>query len=81
MNPEVFLNKLKEKTVIFDGGMGTMLMQASQVSGQSPILLNLEQPALVTDIHRQYYAAGADVVIANTFGGNPIKLVADGLEP
>ncbi len=81
MNPQVFLNKLKATTVIFDGGMGTMLMQSGLVAGKSPILLNIEQPALVTDIHRQYYAAGADVVIANTFGGNPIKLAADGLEP
>jgi 5-methyltetrahydrofolate--homocysteine methyltransferase len=81
MNPQVFLNKLKTTTVIFDGGMGTMLMQSGRVSAKSPILLNIEQPALVTDIHRQYYAAGADVVIANTFGGNPIKLAADGLEP
>lgn len=81
MNPQVFLNKLKAATVIFDGGMGTMLMQSGRVSAKSPILLNIEQPALVTDIHRQYYAAGADVVIANTFGGNPIKLAADGLEP
>jgi 5-methyltetrahydrofolate--homocysteine methyltransferase len=81
MNPQVFLNKLKAATVIFDGGMGTMLMQSGRASGKSPILLNIEQPALVKDIHRQYYAAGADVVIANTFGGNPIKLAADGLEP
>jgi len=81
MNPQVFLNKLKAATVIFDGGMGTMLMQSGRVSARSPILFNIEQPALVTDIHRQYYAAGADVVIANTFGGNPIKLAADGLEP
>jgi methionine synthase I (cobalamin-dependent) len=34
----------------------------------------------VADIHRQYYTAGADVVITNTFGGSPLKLVADGLD-
>jgi 5-methyltetrahydrofolate--homocysteine methyltransferase len=60
--------------------MGTMLMEAGQASARSPVMLNVEQPDLVADIHRQYYEAGADVVIANTFGGNPLKLAADGLE-
>jgi 5-methyltetrahydrofolate--homocysteine methyltransferase len=78
--PKDFLNQLRQKTLIFDGAMGTMLMEAGQASARSPILLNAEQPGLVIDIHKRYYAAGADVVIANTFGGNPLKLDADGLE-
>ena len=72
--------KLKEKTILFDGAIGTMLMESGQGSNMSPILLNIEQPELVADIHRQYYAAGADVVITNTFGGNRLKLAAEGLE-
>jgi 5-methyltetrahydrofolate--homocysteine methyltransferase len=60
--------------------MGTMLMKAGKTGIKTPILLNLDEPDLVVDIHRQYYAAGADVVITNTFGGSPLKLVADGLD-
>ena len=75
-----FLEKLKENPLLFDGAMGTMLMKAGQGSVKTPILLNLDEQDLVTDIHRQYYDAGADVVITNTFGGSPIKLEADGLE-
>jgi len=78
--PNPFITKLKETTLLFDGAMGTMLMEAGQDSLKTPILLNLDEPDLVTDIHRQYYAADADVVITNTFGGSPLKLVADGLE-
>ena len=78
--PDTFLTKLKENTVLFDGAMGTMLMKAGKAGLKTPILLNLDEPELVTDIHRQYYAAGADVVITNTFGGSPLKLVADGLD-
>ena len=78
--PNPFITKLKETTLLFDGAMGTMLMKAGQGSLKTPILLNLDEPDLVTDIHRQYYAADADVVITNTFGGSPLKLVADGLE-
>jgi len=74
------LEKLKEKTILFDGAIGTMLMESGHASTKSPILLNLEQPDLVADLHRQYYDAGSDVVIANTFGGNPLKLAAEGLD-
>ncbi|UCD80137.1 MAG: homocysteine S-methyltransferase family protein [Desulfobacterales bacterium] len=75
-----FLATLKQKTIIFDGAMGTMLMESGQASTRSPILLNTEQPDLVTAIHKRYYEAGTDVVISNTFGGNPLKLSADGLD-
>jgi 5-methyltetrahydrofolate--homocysteine methyltransferase len=74
------LEKLKEKTILFDGALGTMLMATGHVSNRSPILLNLEQPDLVSDLHKRYYDAGSDVVISNTFGGNPLKLAAEGLE-
>ena len=73
------LDQLKNRPLLFDGAMGTMLMKAGQGSLKTPIRLNLDEPDLVTDIHRQYYAAGADVVITNTFGGSPLKLVTDGL--
>ncbi|MBW2443498.1 MAG: homocysteine S-methyltransferase family protein [Deltaproteobacteria bacterium] len=74
------LEIVKDRPLLFDGAMGTMLMKAGKVALKTPILLNLDEPDLVTDIHRQYYAAGADVAITNTFGGSPLKLVADGLE-
>jgi 5-methyltetrahydrofolate--homocysteine methyltransferase len=73
------LELAKKKTVIFDGGMGTMLMAAGLKAGESPELWNIEKPSLVTDIHRKYYEAGSDVVHTNTFGGNTIKLAERGL--
>jgi len=76
----LFLEKLKEKVILFDGAMGTMLMKAGQDPLKTPIRLNLDEPDLVTDIHKLYYTAGADAVITNTFGGSPLKLAADGLE-
>lgn len=73
------LQKLKERTLIFDGATGTLLMEAGHASPEGPILLNLEKPDLVAGIHQQYYEAGSDVVVTNTFGGNPLKLGAAGL--
>jgi 5-methyltetrahydrofolate--homocysteine methyltransferase len=79
MNMHAILELAKKKTVIFDGGMGTMLMAAGLKAGESPELWNIEKPSLVTDIHRKYYEAGSDVVHTNTFGGNIIKLAERGL--
>ncbi len=66
--------------LIFDGAMGTMLQQAGLEPGQCPELWNIEEPAKVTTIHRQYVAAGATIIETNTFGANRIKLTHYGLE-
>jgi 5-methyltetrahydrofolate--homocysteine methyltransferase len=73
------LDLAKKRTVLFDGAMGTMLMAAGLKAGGIPEALNLENPTLVTDIHRKYYEAGSDVVHTNTFGGNVVKLADKGL--
>ena len=77
--PKTLLEKVKEKTIIFDGAMGTLIMAAGIESIKSPMLLNLEKPELVADIHKKYFTAGADVVLTNTFSGNPLKLEAEGI--
>ena len=42
--------------------------------------LNLTNPALVAEIHRDYIEAGAQIVLSNTFGANRYKLAEHGLE-
>ena len=78
--PNQIIELIKQRPLLFDGAMGTMLMKAGRGSLKTPILLNLDEPQLVEDIHRQYYDSGADAVITNTFGGSPLKLSADGLQ-
>jgi len=65
---------------VFDGAMGTMLHQAGLKPGQCPELWNIEEPAKITAIHRQYVTAGATIIETNTFGANRIKLSHYGLE-
>lgn len=79
MRPKPFLDLIAERTVIFDGAMGTMLLNAGLSSGAIPELWNIEKPEVVQNVHRQYYEAGADVVHTNTFGGTAIKLQQKGL--
>lgn len=64
----------RERLVIYDGGMGTMLFAAGLVDGESPEPWNWEKPEVVDAVYRAYYEAGSDVVQTNTFGGTPIKL-------
>src|ERR671937_2692466 len=60
--------------ILFDGAMGTELGARGATRGQCLEELNLSDPALVRSIHRDYIAAGADVIETNTFGANRFRL-------
>ena len=66
--------------VVFDGAMGTMLYSKGVFINQCYDELNVRAPDLVRDIHRQYVAAGAEVLETNSFGANRIKLTQHGLQ-
>src|SRR6185436_10276653 len=64
---------------VFDGAMGTMLYARGVFVNVCYDELNLKQPNLVRDVHREYVKAGAEILETNTFGANPVKLSAFGL--
>lgn len=64
--------------LILDGGMGTMLQAKGLPLGGVPEVWNLEHPDDITAIHRAYVEAGSDVVYANTFGCNRLKMARTG---
>lgn len=66
----------KDGFIVLDGAMGTMLQASGLKLGGLPEELNFTNPELIEDIHRQYIAAGAQAVYANTFGANAHKLRA-----
>ena len=88
MNRKESLYKIaKEKILILDGAMGTMIQQYSLDENdfrkgwfedhQYPLkgnndLLSLTRPEIIKKIHAQYYDAGADIVETNTFSGTSI---------
>ncbi len=69
-----FYELLKNKFVYLDGAMGTMLQKAGLKTGDIPELLNLTDPEVVINIHKQYINAGSNIIYANTFGANGYKL-------
>ncbi len=76
-----FLDYVRDRVVLFDGGMGTQiqgrdLTVEEDFWGQENCseILNLSRPDLVREIHMTYLGAGADAVETNTFGGSPLTL-------
>ncbi len=80
---------LKERILILDGAMGTMLQAYKfteedfrgeqfkdwklSVKGNND-MLSITQPEAIKEVHRKYFAAGADIVETNTFSGTTIAM-------
>jgi methionine synthase / methylenetetrahydrofolate reductase(NADPH) len=65
---------------LLDGAMGTMLYSRGVFVNVCYDELTLSQPGLVQELHEAYVRAGAEILETNTFGANPVKLSAFGLE-
>src|SRR4026208_1167741 len=80
---------LKERILIIDGAMGTMIQRyklseadyrgdrfkdwPSDIKGNNDLLC-LTQPQIIKEIHKQYLEAGADIIETNTFNAQAISL-------
>ncbi|AKL94144.1 5-methyltetrahydrofolate--homocysteine cobalamin methyltransferase MetH [Clostridium aceticum] len=78
---KAYLRKiLKEKILVFDGAMGTMLQKMGLKTSECPEIYNLENKEVIKAIHKQYIEAGCNIIQTNTFGGNRAKLSQYGFE-
>ncbi|MFA5596201.1 MAG: homocysteine S-methyltransferase family protein, partial [Pusillimonas sp.] len=82
-----FVRRLASRILVLDGAMGTMIQQyklseqdfrgarfadhGKDLKGDNE-LLSLVRPDIILEIHRQYLAAGADVIETNTFGATSV---------
>ena len=64
---------------LFDGAMGTVLYGRGFFVNVCYDELNLTEPDMVLQVHREYVEAGAEALETNTFGANPVKLSSWGL--
>jgi homocysteine S-methyltransferase len=65
---------LERGPVLFDGAMGTELFARDVAEDGCLEELNVTDPARIAGVHRDYIAAGADVIETNTFGANRFGL-------
>jgi methionine synthase I (cobalamin-dependent) len=72
------LDILGKRMLFFDGGMGTMLQKKGVKPGEITEIWNITRPEDVYDVHCEYLVAGADIIMANTFGANCLKLAGTG---
>jgi 5-methyltetrahydrofolate--homocysteine methyltransferase len=79
--------QLQDHILVLDGAMGTMIQRypleegdfrgerfashASSLKGNND-LLNITRPDIIFEIHKEYLAAGADIIETNTFSGTTI---------
>lgn len=73
-----FKKLLQKDFISLDGATGTELQKRGLKLGEAPVILNIEKPEILTELHREYIAAGADIICANTFGANRYKLKNSG---
>lgn len=64
--------------LLADGGMGTGLFAQGLVTGDNPELWNVDHPDRVRTVHAGFVAAGSDIILTNSFGGNRYRLKLHG---
>ena len=76
-----FRAELKKRLILSDGAMGTVLQLKNLLpKGLLPESFNIsEKIKYIKDVHKTYFNAGSEIIVANTFGANRIKLAEYGL--
>jgi homocysteine S-methyltransferase len=74
-----FTEAVRNRVLVCDGAMGTMLYSRGVFINKSFDAMNLTQAPLVEAVHQEYVLAGADILETNTFGANRVKLASFGL--
>ncbi len=75
-----FHRALADRVLVLDGAMGTLLQERGLPPGGCPEAMNRVAADAVSGIHAEYAKAGADILVANSFGGNRVKLANYGLD-
>src|SRR5467141_2780860 len=60
--------------LLADGATGTNLFDMGLMTGDAPEMWNFEQPERIAALHRSMIAAGADIILTNSFGGTRHRL-------
>jgi len=75
-----FLQTLRERVLCGDGAIGTLLAERGVPTGSCFEELCTSRPDLISSLHTDYLAAGAEILTTDSFGANALKLAAFGLQ-
>lgn len=78
---EELMRRMSSETLLTQGPMGSVLMSEYDAADIPPAFWNLAEPQTVSRIHRLYVAAGAQVLITNTFQASSYALKQDQITP
>ena len=78
---EELTRRLSSETLLAQGPMGSVLLSEYDAADIPPAFWNLAEPQTVSRIHRLYVAAGAQVLITNTFQASSYALKHDQITP
>ena len=73
------IEKLNGKIHVYDGSKGTILMRMGLRDGEYADLWNIEHSDKVYNLHKDYVAAGSDIIQTNTMQGSRYHLEARGI--
>jgi 5-methyltetrahydrofolate--homocysteine methyltransferase len=79
-NNHPFLKQIQQQVLISDGATGTNLQMRGLAKGSPSDLWVFDNPQAIIQLHRDFIAAGSNIILTNTFGGNRIRLAKSGLE-
>ena len=71
---DLFRKTLANELMILDGSMGALLQKRGLPPGYAPDLWNIENPDTIRGVHQEYFDAGANIIITNTFGASRLRL-------
>ena len=75
------LNRIYQgETIISDGGTGTYLQKNGLEPGGCPEEFNVSHPEVIKKMAREYFEAGSDMVLTNSFGGSVFRQKHYGFE-
>lgn len=75
-----FLKELKSRVMVCDGAIGTVIYNRGIYINRCFDELNLTNPDLIREIHREYIKSGVDIIETNSFGANRFRLLHHGLD-
>ncbi len=71
---------LSGEPLVADGATGTNYQERGLLRGVAPEEWLFQEPDKVTQLHRDFINAGANIILTNTFGGTPLRLQHAGLD-